>query len=270
MRSSLLAHTILALAPACSSTRPAPSVPDPDLRDPKAEFEALRSLAGVWTACGAGATKTDPFEIRFLVLDAGDTVEAVLLGGASKDAVLTFRLDHDQITMIQRPSGGDSLLMRGEPSHVPVRVKMRMSGSWDSESASVEPGPAREISREPDPSTHMLSFKPAGPMQIDWPIQGRLVEVGLSFSSIPGHGVSLMWGLRGRLGHQRSVSIDQESARGRCTPCGPRRRAGDDSSLDDLARQEGLLRPALRSCSEGRRALIGRQPLSCRRCSSAR
>jgi hypothetical protein len=193
MRSSLLALTILALAPACSSTRPAPSVPDPDLRDPKAEFEALRSLAGVWTACGAGATKTDSFEIRFLVLDAGDTVEAVLLGGASKDAVLTYRLDHDQITMIQRPSGGDSLLLRGEPSHVPVRLKVRMSGSWDSESASVEPGPAREISREPDPSTHMLSFKPAGPMQIDWPIQGRLVEVGLSFSSIPGHGVSLMW-----------------------------------------------------------------------------
>jgi hypothetical protein len=190
MRCSLLAHTILALAPACSSTRPASSVPDPDLRDPKAEFEGLRSLAGVWTACGAGATKTDPFEIRFLVLDAGDTVEAVLLGGASKDAVLTFRLDHDQITMIQRPSGGDSLLMRGEPSHVPVRVKMRMSGSWEPESTSFEPGPAREISREPDPSTHLLSFKPVEPTQVDWPMQGRLIESGLTFDPT---GINLAW-----------------------------------------------------------------------------
>src|SRR5690349_11738991 len=117
MRSSLAPLTLLALATSCSSTQPAPSISDPDLRDPKTEFEVLRSLAGEWTACGVGDTKTDPFEVRFLVLDGGTTVEVVMLGGEPNEAVLTYRLEHDQITMIQRPSGGESLSMPGEPIH---------------------------------------------------------------------------------------------------------------------------------------------------------
>jgi len=192
MRSSQLLLAILALAAACSSTQPAPSISDPDLRDPKAEFDILRSLAGEWTACGVGDTKTDPFEVRFLVLDGGTTVEVVMLGGEPNEAVLTYRLEHDQITMIQRPSGGESLSMPGEPIHVPVIETRRISGSWDSETTSLKRnGPGREIRRAPDPSLHEFGFKPTESAHVSWPKEGRLVEAGLNF--FPEGGVNLAW-----------------------------------------------------------------------------
>jgi len=192
MRSSQLLFAILPLAAACSSTQSAPSISDPDLRDPKAEFDVLRSLAGEWVACGVGDTKTELFDVRFLVLDGGATVEAVMLGGVPNDAVLTYRLDNDRITMIQRPSGGESLSMPCEPIHVPVIETWRIGGSWESESASIKrTGPDREVRLTPDPSIHEFEFKPTESAHVDWPKKGRLAEAQVHYW--PEGGINLAW-----------------------------------------------------------------------------
>jgi hypothetical protein len=117
--SSFLVAALLALFPACASTKESVPVDPNGAEDAKAGFERIKSLAGDWAGMGGEHSGMSMVEVRYRVTAAGSAVEETLMPGTNDEMVTMYHLDNDKLMLTHYCSAGNQPTMVG----VPVRSK---------------------------------------------------------------------------------------------------------------------------------------------------